>query len=165
MNKSSNRWLVLVAMTGSLAMIMLDQTVVTVALPSMGRELPLSAAGEQWVVNAYVLAMAALVALGGKLGDKFGGVTTFRAGVAIFFVASMLCGVAPRGSLGESWIIAARVLQGAGAALMVPVSAAIVIGAFPLSERGRAMARCSWPSGRCSAGFSPRRCAGGWCSG
>ena len=140
MNKSSNRWLVLVAMTGSLAMIMLDQTVVTVALPSMGRELGLSAAGEQWVVNAYVLAMAALVALGGKLGDKFGGVSTFRAGVAIFFLASMLCGVAPRGPWGESWIIGARVLQGAGAALMVPVSAAIVIGAFSLAERGRAMA-------------------------
>ncbi|MDO8209091.1 DHA2 family efflux MFS transporter permease subunit [Conexibacter sp. CPCC 206217] len=140
MAPARNRWLVLVAMTGSLSMIMLDQTVVTVALPSMGRDLPLSPTGQQWVVNAYVLAMAALVALGGKLGDKLGGVRTFRIGVAVFFLASMLCGLAPHGSLGEPWIISARVLQGAGAALMVPVSAAIVIGAFDVRERGRAMA-------------------------
>src|ERR1700761_165710 len=135
-----NRWLVLVAMTGSLSMIMLDQTVVTVALPSMSRDLPLSPTGQQWVVNAYVLAMAALVALGGKLGDKLGGVTTFRIGVAVFFLASMACGLAPTGVLGEPWIISARMLQGAGAALMVPVSAAIVMGAFSVAERGRAMA-------------------------
>ena len=63
----ANRWLVLVAMTGSLSMIMLDQTVVTVALPAMTRELPLSPTGQQWMVNAYVLALAALVAFGGRL--------------------------------------------------------------------------------------------------
>jgi MFS family permease len=131
---------VLIAMTGALSMIMLDQTVVSVALPSMSRELPLSATGQQWVVNAYVLAMASLVALGGKLGDRFGGVTTFRLGVLIFFLASTACGLAPHGPLGEPWLIAARVLQGAGAALMMPASAAIVIGAFGVSERGRAMA-------------------------
>ncbi|WP_188945013.1 MFS transporter [Nakamurella endophytica] len=136
----SQRWLVLVAMTGSLSMILLDQTVVTVALPSMSRELGLSAGGEQWVVNAYVLAMAALVALGGKLGDRLGGVTTFRIGVTVFFLASLACGFAPATDLGEAWIIAARVLQGAGAALMTPVSAALVIGAFSVAERGRAMA-------------------------
>ncbi len=135
-----NRWLVLVAMTGSLSMILLDQTVVTVALPSMSRDLPLSPTGQQWVVNAYVLAMAALVAVGGKLGDRLGGVTTFRLGVSVFFVASMACGLAPHGPAGEPWIIAARAVQGAGAALMVPVSAAIVIDAFAPSERGRAMA-------------------------
>ena len=63
------RRLVLVAMTGSLSMIMLDQTVVSVALPSMARELPLTPHGQQWVVNAYVLALAALVALGGRAAD------------------------------------------------------------------------------------------------
>jgi EmrB/QacA subfamily drug resistance transporter len=127
-------------MTGSLSMIMLDQTVVTVALPTMTRELPLSASGQQWVVNAYVLAMAAMVALGGKLGAKIGPVTTFRIGVIIFFVASALCGLAPHGSFGEDWMIAARVGQGIGAALMMPVSATIVMAAFPLAVRGRAMA-------------------------
>ena len=84
--------------------------------------------------------MAALVALGGRLGDRFGGVTTFRIGVLIFFLASVGCGLAPVGELGEPVIIACRTLQGAGAALMMPVSASIVIAAFPASERGRAMA-------------------------
>jgi MFS family permease len=103
-----NSWLTLVAMTGSLSMIMLDQTVVTVALPTMTRDLPLSPTGQQWVVNAYVLAMAATVALGGKLGAKYGPVTTFRAGVIIFFLASAMCGLAPSGSYGEEWIIIER---------------------------------------------------------
>ena len=135
-----NRWLILVSMTGSLAMIMLDQTVVSVALPAMSSDLSLSPTGAQWVINAYVLAMAALVALGGRLGDRFGGVTTFRIGVLTFFLASVGCGLAPSGPAGESVIIAFRALQGAGAALMMPVSASIVIAAFPAAERGRAMA-------------------------
>lgn len=135
-----NRWLVLVAMTGSLSMVMLDQTVVTVALPTMSRDLHLSGTGQTWVVNAYVLALAALVALGGKLGDRIGGVTTFRAGVTVFFLGSLACGFAPTGDLGEPWIIAARVVQGAGAALMMPASASIVVSSFGVSERGKAMA-------------------------
>ncbi|MHC1560151.1 DHA2 family efflux MFS transporter permease subunit [Actinomycetospora sp. C-140] len=134
------RWLVLVAMTGSLSMIMLDQTVVSVALPTMGRELALSPGAQQWVVNAYVLALAALVALGGKAADLLGPRRAFRSGVTLFFLASVGCGLAPAGPLGEATIIAFRTLQGAGAALMVPVSAAIVIAAFGPSERGRAMA-------------------------
>ena len=76
------RWLVLIAMTGSLSMIMLDQTVVSVALPTMARELPLSASSAQWVINLYVLAMAATVAIGGKLGSKLGPVTTFKLSVS-----------------------------------------------------------------------------------
>ena len=114
MSAPANRWLVLVAMTGSLSMIMLDQTVVTVALPAMSDDLGLRPAGQQWVVNAYVLALTALVAFGGKLGDRFGGVRTFRLGVTGFFVASALCGLAPAGGLGEAWIVAARALQGRG---------------------------------------------------
>ncbi|MEU3059196.1 MFS transporter [Streptomyces subrutilus] len=132
-------WGTLVAMTAGLAMIMLDQTVVTVALPTMAHDLPLSASGQQWTVNAYVLAMAATVALGGRIGTKFGPVTTFRAGVCVFFLASALCGLAPAGSLGQDWLVLARVLQGCGAALMMPVSASIVMGAFPAESRGRAM--------------------------
>ncbi len=132
-------WLTLAAMTGSLSMILLDQTVVSVALPTMSRDLPLSTSGAQWVVNAYVLAMAAFVALGGKLGSKLGPVSTFRVGVVVFFVASAFCGFAPVGDLGETWLICARVVQGIGAALMMPVTATIVIAAFPESVRGRAM--------------------------
>src|ERR1700712_4978691 len=116
--KAGNRWLVVVAMPGALSMIMLDQTVVTVALPSMTRDLPLSAGGQQWVVNAYILAMAALVAIGGKLGDRFGQVTTFRLGVITFFLASALCGLAPHAAIGQNWLIGSRALQGVGAALM-----------------------------------------------
>ena len=132
---SRRNWLTLVAMTGSLSMVLLDQTVVSVALPTMSRELPLSASGQQWVVNAYVLAMATAVALGGKLGSKLGPVTTFRIGVSVFFLASALCGLAPN----ASWMITARVVQGVGAALMMPVSATIVMAAFPTEFRGRAM--------------------------
>lgn len=136
---TGNRWLTLLAMTGALSMIMLDQTVVTVALPSMTHDLGLSSSGQQWVVNAYVLAMAACVALGGKLGDRLGAVTCFRVGVITFFAASVFCGLAPTDG-GEVWILAARAAQGVGAALMMPVSAKIVMDAFPIEERGRAMA-------------------------
>ena len=136
---AGNRWLTLFAMTGALSMIMLDQTVVTVALPSMTHDLGLSSSGQQWVVNAYVLAMAACVALGGKLGDRLGPVTCFCLGVVTFFAASVFCGLAPGGG-GETWILAARAAQGVGAALMMPVSAKIVMEAFPITERGRAMA-------------------------
>lgn len=136
----ANRWLVLVAMTGSLSMVMIDQTVVTVALPAMSKDLMLSATGQQWVINAYVLTLAAPVAFGGKLGDLLGGVRTFRAGVLIFFLASLACGFTPSGELGEPLIILFRSLQGAGAAPMMPVSAAIVMAAFDDTERGRAMA-------------------------
>jgi EmrB/QacA subfamily drug resistance transporter len=137
---TSNRWLILIAMTGSLSMIMIDQTVVTVALPDMSRDLPLSANGQQWVVNAYVLALAALVAVGGKLGNRLGPVTCFRLGVIGFFAASVGCALAPHDDIGQSWMLVARGVQGAGAALMMPVSAVLVTNAFPVSQRGRAMA-------------------------
>ena len=140
MSASANRWLVLVAMTGSLSMIMLDQTVVTVALPVMSDDLHLDPTGQQWVVNAYVLALTALVAFGGKLGDRIGGVRTFTLGVLGFFLASAACGLAPADASGEAWIVVARAAQGAAAALMVPTSGAIVISAFPMQERGKAMA-------------------------
>ncbi len=130
------QWLVLIAMTGSLSMIMLDQTVVTVALPSMSRDLHLGTDAQQWVVNAYVLAMAALVACGGKLGDRIGRVTTFRLGVVIFFLASVACGLAPN----DVVVVSARLVQGVGGALMMPATSAIMISTFTLRQRGRAMA-------------------------
>lgn len=131
---------VLVAMTAALSMVTLDQTVVTVALPSMTRSLALSPVSEQWVVNAYVASMAATMAVGGRLGDRFGRVTGFRTGVVLFFLASAGCGLAPAHDGGTSWLLASRALQGVGAALMVPTSAAIVMSSFPTKVRGRAMA-------------------------
>lgn len=132
--------LVLVAMTGALAMVMLDQTIVTVALPTMMRDIPLSPGGAHWVASIYVLSMAALVALGGRIGDWLGPTTTCRIGVLLFFIASCGCGLVPHGSWGESFLLACRALQGAGAALMLPASQAMVANAFPLESRGRAMA-------------------------
>jgi EmrB/QacA subfamily drug resistance transporter len=135
-----NKWLILVAMTGAMSMVLLDQTVLTTALPTMTRELPLNPSGQQWVVNSYALAMAALVAFGGRLGDALGRVGAFRLGVIVFFLASVACGLTPSGPNGQYLMIGARAIQGVGAAFMVPVSAAIVIAAFPPLERGRAIA-------------------------
>src|SRR6201991_4973786 len=132
---SPRRWWVLATMTGALSMIMIDQTVVSVALPTMQRDLGLSAAGVQWVVNAYLLVLAVLVALGGRIADLLGAERTFRAGGALFVLASALCGLAG----GEAWIIAARGLQGVGAAMMVPSTGALIVNTFDARERGKAM--------------------------
>ena len=135
-SEHSHKWLTLIAMTGSLSMIFVDQTVVSVALPRIQSDLAVSQSGLQWIVNAYVLSLAVTVALGGKLGDMFGRVRAFIAGVVVFAVASAFCGLAP----SEGVVIAARVFQGLGAALMLPSSAAIVIESFDIRERGKAMA-------------------------
>ena len=126
----------LVAMTGSLSMVMIDQTVVSVALPSMQRDLDLSQTGIQWVVNAYILALAVLVAAAGRLGDAAGRVRAFVGGVVVFTVASVGCGLAQT----SAQLLAGRAVQGAAAAFMMTSSGAIVISAFALRERGRAMA-------------------------
>jgi EmrB/QacA subfamily drug resistance transporter len=126
---------VLATMTGSLSMILIDQTVVSVALPTMQRDLGLSTTGVQWVVNAYLLSIAVFVALGGRAGDILGNVKVFRAGALIFVLASAACGFAQ----SETWIIVARAIQGIGAAMMTPASGAIVINSFGPRERGRAM--------------------------
>jgi MFS family permease len=87
---SARRWWVLATMTGALSMIMIDQTVVSVALPTMQGDLGLSSAGLQWVVNGYLLVLAVLVGLGGRVADLLGAERTFRAGSALF----VLCGLA-----------------------------------------------------------------------
>jgi MFS family permease len=133
--KANRRWWVLATMAGSLSMIMIDQTVVSVALPTMQRDLHLSSTGAQWVVNVYILLLAMLVVVGGRLGDLFGPERMFRLGVGLFVGASIACGLAQ----SEVWIIAARGLQGAGAAMMVPATGAILTNTFAPRERGRAM--------------------------
>lgn len=131
-----SKWLILIAMTGSLSMIFVDQTVVSVALPSMQEDLGLSETGMQWVVNAYILALAATVAIGGRIADIMGRTRAFIVGAVAFALASILSGM----SMNETWIICSRALQGICCALMQPASAAIVISSFQLHERGRAMA-------------------------
>ena len=122
-------------MTGALSMILIDETVVSVALPTIARDLDMSQTDLQWVVNAYLLALAALVAVDGRLGEIFGQARVFKIGVIVFIAASAACGFAQ----SETWLIGSRAVQGAGAALMIPASGAIVINTFAVSERGRAM--------------------------
>jgi EmrB/QacA subfamily drug resistance transporter len=139
-NSHSNPRLVLVAMIFAVAMMFIDQTIVSLAVPDLQRELSLSATGTQWVINGYLLALAALFMLGGRLADVLGHRRTVIAGVTGFALASALCGATPTGAAGEAWIIAFRVIQGAFAALLFPAALAIVVRAFPMRERGRALA-------------------------
>jgi EmrB/QacA subfamily drug resistance transporter len=131
---------VLAAMIFAVAMTFIDQTIVSIAVPNIQRELGLTATGVQWVVNGYLLSLAALFALGGRLSDIFGHRRMCILGVVIFTVASGMCGLTPKGHWAESWIVGFRVLQGAGGALMFPAALAIVVNTFPLRERGKALA-------------------------
>jgi EmrB/QacA subfamily drug resistance transporter len=136
----SNKQLVLVAMIFAVAMMFIDQTIVALAVPSLQDDLSLSATGAQWIINGYLLSLAALFALGGKLADVLGHRRMVYIGVIGFAVCSALCGATPTSSAGEAWIIVFRVLQGAFAAIMFPAALSIVVSAFPITERGRALA-------------------------
>jgi EmrB/QacA subfamily drug resistance transporter len=124
----------------AVSMTFIDQTIVSIAVPNIQRELGLSSTGVQWVVNGYLISLAALFALGGRLSDIFGHTKMCVIGVIIFVAASTMCGLTPTGSGAEAWIVGFRVLQGAGGALMFPAALAIVVNTFPLRERGKALA-------------------------
>lgn len=132
--------LVLAAMIFAVAMTFIDQTIVSISIPEIQKDLGLSGTGVQWVINGYLLALAALFALGGKVADIFGRRRMVVAGILVFTTASALCGATPDTSIAEGWLIFFRVIQGAGAALMFPAALAIVISAFPIEKRGQAMA-------------------------
>ncbi len=129
------RWWILLAMTASLSMVYIDITILPVTLPTLSRELGFSPLGLQWIINAYTLALTVLALAGGKLAHTLGLKTSFQVGLTIFAGASALCGL----SSTEAWMIAARVLQGAGAALMIPSQNAIMLGTFPPQQRGKAI--------------------------
>ena len=116
-------------------MIMLDNTVVNVALPSIQRDLDADLSELQWIVTGYALTFAALMLVGGKVADAYGRRLIFVIGIAVFTIASLLCGLAESGEM----LIAARVLQGAGAALMNPATLSIIAATFPPHERGTAI--------------------------
>jgi EmrB/QacA subfamily drug resistance transporter len=137
---AQRKYLVLTAMIFAVAMMFIDQTIVAIAVPAIDRDLALSATGAQWIINGYLLALAALFALGGKLSDVLGHRRTVLAGIAGFALASALCGAAPSGSGGEAWLIFFRVVQGAFGALLFPAALAIVAASFDVSERGKALA-------------------------
>jgi EmrB/QacA subfamily drug resistance transporter len=124
-------------------MAFLDGTIVNVALPHIGADLDASVAGLQWTVNGYLLTLAAFVLLGGSLGDRLGRRKIFILGIVWFTVASLLCAISP--TIGM--LIAARFLQGAGAALLTPGSLAIIQASFQADERGRTIGLWSGFSG------------------
>ncbi len=113
---SSSKWWALAATSSSLAMIFLDQSALPIALPSIQRDLGLSHTLLPWTINAYILTLAVLIILGGKLGDKLGHRKIFLSGMILFITSSILCAISPTGE----WLIASRALQGVGGALMVP---------------------------------------------
>ncbi len=135
-----SRNLVLAAMIFAVAMTFIDQTIVSIAAPEIQRQLGLTSTGVQWAINAYLLSLASLFAFGGRLADTVGHRRMVTLGVVLFAGASAMCGLTPKGSLAEAWIVSFRVLQGAGGAIMFPAALAIVVQTFRLSERGRALA-------------------------
>jgi EmrB/QacA subfamily drug resistance transporter len=131
----NRKWWTLGAMCFALFMIMLDNTVVNVALPSIQRDLDASISGLEWTVNGYTLSFAVLLATGGRLGDIFGRRRMFLFGVVIFAASSATAGFAP----SSTALVLSRVVQGVGAALMMPATLSIITDAFPPAERGKAM--------------------------
>src|SRR2546421_6248142 len=124
-------------------MAFLDGTVVTVALPRLGADLHATVSGLQWTVTAYTLTLAAFVLLGGALGDRYGRRRVFLIGVAWFTLFSVLCGL----SWGVGVLVAARALQGCGAALLTPAALALLHASFDERDRGRAVGAWSGLSG------------------
>ena len=131
----NRKWWTLGAMCFALFMIMLDNTVVNVALPSIQRDLGASISGLEWTINGYTLSFAVLLATGGRLGDIFGRRRIFMIGVVIFALSSATAGLAA----GATDLVISRVAQGVGAALMMPGTLSIITDAFPAHERGKAM--------------------------
>ncbi|MFJ9739539.1 MFS transporter [Streptomyces sp. NPDC101166] len=130
----------LAAMLFAVAMTFIDQTIVAIAAPDIVDELHLSASGMQWVVNSYLLALAAFFALGGRLADLLGARRVVVVGTVVFVISSVLCGCVPEGSLAQTWLIVFRATQGLGAALLFPAALAVVVAVFPVERRGRALA-------------------------
>jgi EmrB/QacA subfamily drug resistance transporter len=131
----NRRWWTLGAMCFALFMIMLDNTVVNVALPAIQNDLHSSISGLEWTVNAYTLSFAVLLVTGGRLGDIFGRRRMFLFGVVVFGLSSAFIGL----SQSEAWLVAGRAAQGIGAAFMMPATLSIITNAFPAHERGKAI--------------------------
>ena len=135
LNEDNRKWWTLAAMCFALFMIMLDNTVVNVALPSIQRDLHASISSLEWTVNAYTLTFAVLLLTGAALGDRFGRRRLFAIGLAIFTGGSALAALA--GTANE--LIAARAVQGLGSAIVLPLTLTILSAAVPPNRRGVAL--------------------------
>ncbi|MEN0013318.1 MAG: MFS transporter, partial [Solirubrobacteraceae bacterium] len=130
-----NRWLVLAIVCFGQLMVILDATIVNVALPAIRSDLDLSASGLQWIVNGYTLAFGGFLLLGGRLGDVFGRRSIFIAGVLVFTFASLMNGL----SSNEEMLVGFRSLQGFGGALLSPAALSIITTEFEGPDRAKAM--------------------------
>jgi EmrB/QacA subfamily drug resistance transporter len=133
--EENRKWWTLFAVAFGLFMIMLDNTVVNVALPSIERDLHMGISSLEWIVTAYALTFAAFLITGGKLADMFGRRRIFVVGLVVFTLSSLACGLAPT----AGFLIGARAVQGIGAALMNPATLSIITATFPPKERGQAI--------------------------
>ena len=143
---AAGRWVLAVAVLGS-GMAFLDGTVVNVALPDIGRDLGASTSALQWVLNGYLLTLASLILLGGSLGDRYGRRRVFVLGVMVFTAASLLCAIAP----SAGFLVAARLLQGIGGALLTPGSLAMIEASFRPADRAPAIGAWSGLGGVATA--------------
>src|SRR5206468_11572828 len=135
MNDGNRRWWTLGALCFALFMIMLDNTVVNVALPAIRADLGISVSELEWTVAAYALTFASLLLTGGKLGDLLGRRRIFIIGLSVFTLSSLACGL----SSSAPELISARAVQGIGAALMMPATLSIISATFHARERGMAI--------------------------
>lgn len=132
---SARRRLTLLAMCVGQGMILLDNTIVNLALPAIQRGLRVTPGALEWTINAYVLALASLIVVGGTLGDRYGRKRLFLIGLAVFTIFSVGCGLAR----SDAELIVHRALQGAGAAIMAPLSLSILVDAYPAERRTAAI--------------------------
>jgi len=147
MNGRRSPWAILGVLCLGLFMILLDGTIVNVALPHMMTSLDTDLAGVEWVMNAYVLVFVVTMVTLGRLGDLFGRRLLFAGGMALFTLASLACGLAP----SAGGLIACRVIQGLGGAAMMPATLSIIAAVFPAEKRGAAMGLWGAVSGLATA--------------
>src|SRR5215211_5770291 len=146
MKSGPGRWVLAITVLGS-GMAFLDGTVVNVAIPDIGEDLGASTAALQWILNGYLLTLASVILLGGSLGDRYGRRRIFVIGVIVFSAASLLCAIAPNAEL----LIAARLLQGVGGALLTPGSLAMIEASFRAADRAPAIGAWSGLGGVAAA--------------
>jgi EmrB/QacA subfamily drug resistance transporter len=155
LSEHNRRWWTLGAMCFALFMIMLDNTAVNVALPSIQKDFDASLSSLEWTLNAYTLTFAVLLVTGGRLGDIFGRRRMFLIGVVVFALASATIGFAP----SDGWLVASRAIQGIGAAFMMPGTLSIISNEFPPEERGKAIG--TW-AGVSAIALAAGPLLGGW---